>query len=126
MVIMKISDILKTGMAKIEDEKNWIQGVSARDRNGIRVSPEDKEAVCWCASGSIYSQASYLSPEYFLLDGVTNLLDATTGIDCGQIGLRPIARFNDTHTHAEVIALFKLVIAEQEAKELKESEALLA
>jgi hypothetical protein len=117
MVIMKISDVLKTGMAKIEDEKNWIQGAFARDDKKEVVPSSDSRATCWCASGSIFAQRICVDAST-QAKAVTLLNQATQS--------RQIAYFNDTHTHAEVIALFKRVIAEQEAKELKESEALLA
>lgn len=53
---LKPSEVLAKAAEKISPRGAWTQEVSARDRTGIEVDEEDRAAVCWCASGAIYSQ----------------------------------------------------------------------
>lgn len=37
----------------LSDPTKWIQGAFARDADGVNVSSQNKEAVCWCLQGAL-------------------------------------------------------------------------
>lgn len=83
--------------AKIDTPEKWTQGSYARDAEGRDVRSNSEKACRFCAMGAVLSLR--LSPE--------RNLNAEQYL-IGQM-LRPygIPAFNDNHTHAEVMALFK-------------------
>lgn len=94
-------ETLKAARDLISDPARWTQGWFAKNAHGENVHSFSENAVCFCALGA--------------LDRTHN---ATLAIkDRLQRHLPPehnISSFNDTHTHAEVIALFDAAIAELE------------
>ena len=99
-----VAEVLRAARAKIEKPEHWTQGVLSRDANGTPsfYAAAHTKAVCWCASGAIFSAAGESDP----LDA----LDAFRSMINGSI-----PQFNDTHTHAEVLAAFDKAIAAAEA-----------
>lgn len=78
----------------IEQPEKWTQHTVARDEDGLHCEIKSLKAVCWCAIGAI-----------------ARCYDAREA-DKHQIRIReilggPISVFNDSHTHAEVVALLK-------------------
>ena len=97
-------ETLKAARDLISDPARWTQGCAARNVNGEPVDLMDNTAVCWCALGAI---------------SITDLMRGI-GISDASKALRRVTpfglvgQFNDTHTHAEVLALFDAAIAELE------------
>jgi hypothetical protein len=98
-------ETLKAARDLISDPARWTQGEYARDANRIRTQIASDEAVCFCAQGAIYR-----------VGGISHVLDAEMHLNstCRKRFGRGVYSFNDTHTHAEVIALFDAAIAELE------------
>jgi hypothetical protein len=102
---MNIKEILIAARAKIERPENWTQGVFARDSQGRDVTAKDKTSVCWCALGAVIAtNISYEDEEL-----ATNYLR----IELDAYG-NSITKFNDTSTHAEVLAMFDRAISVSE------------
>lgn len=104
---MNVVQILKEARALISDEKNWTQGAYARDTIGREVRVLGPEAMCFCALGAL---------EKIMLGGAMwsasyMLMKKEAGDDC-----LAVSDFNDTHNHAEVLALFDRAIARAESE----------
>jgi hypothetical protein len=95
---------LKAARQLISDPAKWTQGEVARDKSGKGLDHAlSGGAVCWCSLGAIRKVVE----NYDDFDEAYDILR-----DKGKI--KQIANFNDTHTHAEVLALFDAAIAELE------------
>lgn len=92
--------ILRKARDLITDPAHWTQGESARNQYGEMVYPNSNTAVCWCAAGAI-SRAAY-TEEYSDQCAAERLLNACCAGD--------FINYNDSHTHAEVLALFDKAI----------------
>ena len=98
--------VLTAARAKIADKKNWTQGWFALrlDGDGILRDTDSMStsAVCWCSTGAIRVVLQ--------VDDHTDLPpDLISAFCMGSAG--DIEDFNDTHTHAEVLAAFDQAIA---------------
>ena len=82
----------------ISSPERWTQGASARSANGCPVRVSCPDAVSWCALGAIEKAAGNRNE---WLDEMAKLR-AVVGSS--------IIRFNDFHTHAEVLAAFDKAI----------------
>ena len=99
---MTVTETLKAARAKIALREHWAQGIFASDINGRRVHVMSPTAVCFCASGAI--------------SNVSNLDDRLLArIACENVVSTGLIDYNDTHTHAEVLAMFDRAIAASEA-----------
>jgi hypothetical protein len=98
-------ETLKAARQLISTPDSWTQEVFARDKDGLRVDAQSEEAVCFCSFGAI---------ERFT--GCKNLSEVEQHLDnvCEKYFRTNVISFNDTHTHAEVLALFDAAIAELE------------
>lgn len=104
--VRTVAQVLREAKAVIPTPAQWTRKVAARDSRGNRVTPRNERAVRWCAMGAIEKVAPG--------DGLAALEWAAIR------ALRPhmddeVPTFNDSHTHAEVLAAFDAAIAEQEA-----------
>jgi hypothetical protein len=99
-------ETLKAARDLISDPARWTQGCAARNANGESVDLMDEPAVCWCALGAI------ARTELVRGSGISDASKALRRVT--PFGL--VAHFNDTHDHAEVIALFDAAIAELEGE----------
>lgn len=97
---MTVKEVLIAARAKIADPANWTQGMLARDASGIPVEVCSSRAACWCAVGAVAESAPYE-----LTNTTVEFLNKAAGMQ--------IETFNDTHTHAEVLAKFDEAIAAQ-------------
>ena len=97
-------ETLKAARDLISDPARWTQEEAARNAAGKGVMAYGEDAVCWCAFGAI---RNVVGPNDDAFDLVFD-----TFRDKAKVKL--VACFNDTHTHAEVIALFDAAIAELE------------
>lgn len=108
----RISEQLKAAKSLISDSANWIQEDYAQDGKGNSVKCI-QEGVCFCSLGAIKKirmegwgdtdrtpESSYLSRAVILIDAGNSVL-----------------RFNDTHTHAEVMAMWDKAIEMAEKDE---------
>lgn len=92
-------EILKSARARIEKPENWTQGAFARDSRGnASLLGRHGNACSWCALGAIlvlFEPNLEMNKEESL---------AMNALECAVGG--SVMRFNDTHTHAEVLAAF--------------------
>lgn len=118
---MDALQVLNSGRALIADEKNWTQGAFARTGpDGCGVSSVSTMATCWCSTGALSKMTyklddfeydiipisrahhlAYSEAYHFLGQAVYEMsLGATTSPE----------RFNDSHTHEEVLAAWDRAI----------------
>ena len=98
----------------ISDPERWTQGVYARNRSGHRVIYYESDACRFCSLGAIRRSVS----ETGGFD-LKREMDATSILARAIAGVSPrkqwsseavVFEFNDTHTHAEVLAAFDRAI----------------
>jgi hypothetical protein len=92
--------IILAAAALIENPEAWTQNVPARNKKGASVDANSQQACSWCALGAV-DKVSY---DY------NSWLEATRKVRDVLRGEKPyisIAKFNDNHTHAEVLALLR-------------------
>lgn len=92
----------------ISDPKRWTQGVYARRIKDDpifhhSVTPQSKDATCWCMLGAVIKVCS--SDSVSFETDVTKTIESLMPTQFGGI-----AKFNDSHTHAEVLALLDSTI----------------
>jgi hypothetical protein len=101
--------ILKGARALITEPSAWSQIYLARGADGNPTEPTSPNARCFCALGAIeclklidgsYGSGSYASAVGALREAIGPCLSVSV--------------FNDTHTHAEVLAAFDRAIARLE------------
>lgn len=98
---MNTKEILIAARALIDTPEKHTQGVSARNAVGNPVDPKEKQAVCFCPLGAI-DRVCYNNHDYFKAYTILR----------GVVGM--VSKFNDTHTHAEVLAMFDEAISRTE------------
>jgi hypothetical protein len=102
---MKTYEVLERALGDIQDEKNWCQGME-ENLQGAR-----------CAIGSIHAKLSEEYEDQCLAKYVlVRTLEANDFHSPGAHGFGLLADFNDTHSHAEVVALFQQAIRNEKAK----------
>ncbi len=99
--------VLKAGRALIADEKKWTRDEYALDRYGRSIEPHFKRAVCFCSAGSLSHVTGIPIGKIEARNPAWQLLDDET---------QNISEFNDTHTHAEVLAAWDRAIASLETQ----------
>jgi len=115
---MNVLKLLEEGRAIIADPARWTQEAFARDAKGEGCWSTDKEAVRWCSVG-VLNKVVFDAQEPYPLDGnlrceAEQMLSRASRVDgCNQ----SIAWFNDSRTHAEVLAVWDAAIAEARAHE---------
>ena len=101
---------LKAAREKIADPSCWTQDWFAKriDEDGTfkETDATSSSAACWCSSGAIRAVLN--------VDDFTSISD-DYAIPFGFGTLGDLETFNDTHTHAEVLAAFDEAIARLEA-----------
>jgi hypothetical protein len=92
---MTPSEILTAARELISVPERWTQGDYAKDKDGRSCLEDDEGAVCYCSVGAISKvRFSSVALEFLAREAGGYIPD-----------------FNDTHTHAEVIAAFDRAIA---------------
>lgn len=86
---MTVHETLKAMRELISDEKRWTQHFTARDDKGRKTASDSPEAVCWCLIGAANKITSYNWRYHDLVMA---------------LGVEDVGDFNDTHTHAEILA----------------------
>lgn len=114
---MDTVQILKEARALIADEENWTQGDYAQDKDGNQTMPSLSEATCFCAVGAIHRVGRIKLSQSVPLD-IISVLAIDEAVDRTDVGISEsaIIGFNDTHTHADVLALFDRAIARAESE----------
>lgn len=102
-------EILRAARALIATPEQWTQGTPARGQDGWPVWPESPDARQWCAIGACVAAGS--DDERWMMRAI----DALEAV--ALEGSVSAARFNDSHRHADVLALYDraIALAEQEA-----------
>jgi hypothetical protein len=101
---MNTLEILKAGRALIADPKNWCQGTLAKNNLGEDTDPLYYDACCWCSVGALRKAVG---------DGHTSTGEAQAHLYRAlPEGLDDMAivTFNDTQTHAKVLAMWDKAI----------------
>lgn len=102
---MNALEVLKEARKLIETPTQWTQNTLARDVNGHATDLFSGDAVCYCAVGAIETvnggNAGY---EAHIALGATV-----------SKKLCSFAEYNDTHSHAEVLAVWDETIRRLEA-----------
>ena len=103
---MKSSELLIKAKAIILAPAHWTQNAFARDELGNTTDELASDAVCFCSLGALYkAQSNTLITEEWQAakDYINRSIRATEQ----YLG---VAGYNDTHTHAEVLAKFDAAI----------------
>jgi hypothetical protein len=94
-----MKEILIKARDLISDPKRWTKSTYARRQDGSPCSALNAEAVCFCAVGAIARATDgHFEPTVALVKQLKML--------CGG----DVIDFNDSHSHAEVLALFDKAI----------------
>ncbi len=109
---MTPAEVLRAARKLIERPEAWTQGVHAKDQTGCEVLSAAKTAVCFCAAGAInriVRECQATTDDLYGLYAIThNFLIGAMGDSVGG--------FNDSHTHAEVLAAFDRAIDAADAR----------
>jgi len=100
---------LTAAKALIENPENWIQDELSQDSEGRKVAVTDTNATCFCSMGAF---VHYLhgKPQAHERDlPVVAALDEASVKVSGDADMN-IVTFNDTHSHAEVMAVWNNAI----------------
>jgi hypothetical protein len=106
---MNTVEILKAGRELISDPARWTQTTYARAENGEILFGDDPGAICWCSRGALQK---VLNTHRSIPPKVGMALDAAAR----QLARRNVGviEFNDSRTHAEVLAMWDRAIANAE------------
>lgn len=99
--------LLKNARELISNEENWTYGSYSRSIDGGTAIPSSTDAVCWCSIGALRKFGAWDSVN----DAMFELMVAMP-----EDYRQSVATFNDSHTHAEVLALFDKAIANMSLK----------
>jgi hypothetical protein len=103
--MQQVKDTILKALALIENPEAWTQGASAQDSAGLPVPPESPQACRWCILGAIDKASNYDYNRW--LEATRQIRDVLRG----KATSISIAAFNDSHTHAEVLALLRKAAA---------------
>jgi hypothetical protein len=92
--------VLERARELISEPEHRTKGSYARTANGMGTSPRASGAVCWCMIGAVIREA-----------GDSALAGDTLALLLKVIPTKSAAVFNDTSTHADVLAAFDKAIA---------------
>ena len=96
-------EVLKAARARIRSRRRWCQGGDAYDKGGEFVFPHDADAYKWCAAGAVRSIPGYTKHALKILAEAME----------GKYGYAAVIKYNDSHTHKEVLAKFDEAIGEK-------------
>lgn len=108
---MRDIDFIRKAREIISDESHWTRGELARDARGDDVPPLSPRAHCFCAVGAL-ARATKLRTDTVDSARIMNQIRRVCGIDF-------LSDYNDSHTHAEVLAMFDKTIRALEKEEAK-------
>jgi hypothetical protein len=108
---MDTREVLQQARALISDPARWTQEEYARNADGIKAYVWHADARAWCAIGAVRRVAS--DNDSAVLAGQRALAQPIETVELESE--EAVTNFNDTHTHAEVLALFDAAIARLES-----------
>jgi hypothetical protein len=98
--------ILRATRLLLADEKRWTKRVSARDANGDVADYSGERAVCWCLTGAIFRVGG---SEHAAIAAAREAVYDAAKCECA------LPEFNDSSSHAEVLAALDAAISNLEA-----------
>lgn len=104
-------EILKAARELIAKPERWTRGCMARDELGNHVGVDDPEATCWCALGAISKASCCKDDDEWWIAAIPAEEVVRRKIVALGFTMPAISSFNDSHDHAEVLALFDAAIA---------------
>lgn len=108
---MNTLDVLVKARALIEKPENWTTGAYVRNAGGSELDTLlHEDAARYCASGAI-TRALYEGGDFDI-----EYEDSVCDIVARAMEGDSIPAFNDSHTHAEVLAAFDKAIEAERAK----------
>jgi len=102
----KVYELLTKAQSLISDPSHWTKGTFARNKDGEPRMDDEADATCWCSMGALRKVTSA---------GITQEYPRAI-IILSQAADEHIVKFNDSHTHAEVMAVW------DKARDLAEKE----
>lgn len=107
---MTVKEVLVQARQKIDAPEKWTQGAFGRNADGDYLGLCDPSACRWCVAGAVCEVAESSPLEDAAIAVLAELVPKPppTAMDGS------VAHFNDTHTHAEVLALLDRAIASLE------------
>lgn len=104
---MKTLEVLRKARELISKPEHWTRHKYARDVRGLPAPVHDEAAFCFCALGALRKvnnkHSDFCRPATVLASALPESITS-------------VSVFNDTRTHAEVLALFDKAICMEEAK----------
>ena len=101
---METVEILEKARALISDKNRWAKGYFAKDKAGRNCSTRSQDAVCFCSLGAL---CKVMDIHFMDVTGKPATEALRKEVPAGT----DIAGFNDSGSHAEVLALFDRAIA---------------
>jgi len=103
-----VASVLKAAKELISDESRHDKGFLARDKEGFLCHPNSKDAHCFCSLGAVCHVAGKTAKttggyDHLKKESLLILRKHMSG---------SVTEFNDTKTHAEVLAAFDAAIEE--------------
>lgn len=105
---MNTIDILKKARELISDPIHWCRGCFAKTASGERRYFLAQDAHSWCAKGAVFHFALTLDH--------TEVAEAFLALEQAADTPFGVAMFNDSHEHADVMAMYDRAIASLETK----------
>ena len=116
-----ILELLIEARDRISDPSRWCQNTHARGASGEGVAPQSTEAVSWCSVGALYASVpERTQPGFFLFpgDAADARIDRAKRVLQAAIGKAAldytygytVTRFNDSHSHEEIMAVWDKAI----------------
>ena len=106
----QVVKLLKDARNLIAKRENWTQDDYAKTADGNGVYSKSDEAVCWCSLGALTKLSPTDEDKQVRKLAKSLLREAMDS---------PIAIFNDSHTHEEVLAAWDKAIELAKAAEFK-------
>lgn len=106
---MTVVEMLKNVRARLSEPARWTQCAPARDADGLSCNVRD--GCSWCLFGALLLETQFSTVGMGHL-AISLLCQAMRELGFGS---QNITRFNDSHTHDEVLAILDFAIAQESA-----------
>jgi hypothetical protein len=131
--LMKVSEFLRRAKGVIDTPEKWVKGKFAVSAKGNEVEPAGRAACAWCSIGAVRKKIQTLPMgtsfeanqtreteclmTAFLIDAVGEWCRRNPGNGHPGKEVIEITRFNDDHTHEQVMEMWDIAIELAEASE---------
>jgi hypothetical protein len=121
-ITSEMVECLKSMRSRLSEEKNWTTFVYSRNKSGVPVSSDNKDAQCWCISGALFLEANKLNKPVEFISTISTLLNSRIDMDVlksrldrakrkiNAIDHNILAIFNDVSNHKEILQFLDEVI----------------